>query len=149
MEFVPGAFYIPILRIINYRNQFASAAVSKLTSSAVNTFSINISGLVANYKDLTADNFICDIVSYTVTNSPGAVNSSSSGSGTINQTKNISKSYDASTGDFTASIATISVAARSNGEYLWDEAYGGQGKNFYGHTTVGGSAKFNVYLIIY
>lgn len=146
---MPGPLYTQILRIINYRNQFSTAAVSKLTSNAVSTFSVNISGLVANYKDLTVDNFICDFESYTVTSSPGDIAYDSSGTASVNQTKNIIKSYDASTGDFTAAVSSTSVVARTNGCYLYMEYNQKQGQNAYGRVTLGASAKFNVYLVIY
>lgn len=104
---------------------------------------------MANYKNLTADNFICDFESYTVTSSPGNIEYDSSGTDYVNQTKNITKTYDASTGDFSASISSTSVGARTNSRYLYMSSSQSQGNTAYGHVTVGGSAKFNVYLIIY
>ena len=129
-------------------NSAASSAgiAIKLADTASNSFTIN----VADYYDgdlttLTADNFLCDIKKQTVTGTGGKLlKGSNTTSKSASQT--ISKTYDSSTGTFTAKIAGASVTAYCVSQGLC--AYGEDFTTWTGQFTASSKTTFIPYLVI-
>ena len=92
----------------------------QLSENAVSTITIDISSIYPNYAELTVSNFICDIYSYNVS-ATGSLKESGVyeySSQNFSRSNVINKSYNPTTGVFTASIAVSSGQGWSATQYL-------------------------------
>ena len=106
---------------------------------------------MADYYDgdisaLTTANFICDLASITTTGSV-VVNISGVTPSTVNGS--VTKSYNSSTGVFTAISKNATIAVNSAANYLCGYINGSaEYRNYYGAGTFSATPKFIPYLII-